>query len=217
MTEQRPELEGLSLVLVGAFNPQIYQPQWFAREKLIPQGEADTAEVHVIHRQFTELSMGKFHLQALTERMIFSTTDVPSFEPLRDLVLGAFELLRHTPVRMLGINYDAHFRSASDESWHTLGDMLAPKSLWRSVLKSPGLRTLTIQGQRTDEYKGHVQVRVEPSKPVHPGVFISRNDHYDLGDAASAVDALGALKASYDSSMEQARTIVRAVLNGVPP
>ena len=54
----------------------------------------------------------------------------------------------------MGINRDMHFRIEREERWHALGDILAPKDIWSQKLagcgdrNKPGLRSMTIEGQR---------------------------------------------------------------------
>ena len=48
-----PEMGGVSIVLVGQFNPPIVTPQWLARHSLVSGEEADNAEIGVIHKEIT--------------------------------------------------------------------------------------------------------------------------------------------------------------------
>jgi hypothetical protein len=181
----KPEIEGVGIVLVGSFNPTIFQPSWFAAENLIREEEEQAAKIELIHRQVAIFSLDWLHLQVTDERFIATTSQSSFYEPLRDLVLGTFRLLRHTPIRIMGLNRDCHFRMPSEEAWHAFGHRLAPKEPWVGILKEPGMRSLTMEGVRPDHLKGYVRVRVEPSVRVHPGVFINVNDHYEAKDAAT--------------------------------
>ena len=120
-------------------------------------------------------------LEVTLDRLSARTTQIQHLDTLRGLVLGTFSLLRHTPVTQMGINRQAHFRSASEEEWHKLGHHLAPQEPWTGLLEKPGMRRLQMQGQRTDEYRGRITVVVEPSLRVKPGfgVYFEVNDHYE--------------------------------------
>ena len=85
----------------------------------------------------------------------------------------------------MGINYDSHFPMDSEDAWHDIGHRVTPKEIWNKVLKKPGLRSLTIQGERPDDHKGRIAVRIEPSNRVRYGIFININDHYELQDPES--------------------------------
>jgi hypothetical protein len=51
MNPPKPEIEGVGIVLVGSFNPRIFQPAWFAAENLIREEEEQAAKIELIHRQ----------------------------------------------------------------------------------------------------------------------------------------------------------------------
>lgn len=174
-----PQLESVSLVLLGQFNPAIFQPAWFAVENLVRPQEAESAEVQLIHPEATVLRMEWLQLNIVRNRFQASTLQSSYFEPLRDLIVGLFSLLNHTPVIALGINREFHFRLDSEKQWHKLGDRLAPKQHWQ-LLKKPGLRSLSIEGQRDDGYEGHLLVRVEPSPRYEQSIYVEVNDHYEL-------------------------------------
>ncbi len=134
---------------------------------------------------------------------------------LQDLVLGVFSMLRHTPVTLMGINRDVHFRMDSPDAWHELGHRLVPPDNWSSFLNKPGMRAVVIQGLRPDDRAGNIFIRVEPSVRVHPGVYIQQNDHFELGDASDDASlALDTLKREWSASLDRAEEVFRQVLRG---
>ncbi len=215
MSPPKPEIEGVGIVLVGSFNPRIFQPAWFAAENLIREEEEQAAKIELIHHQVAIFSLDWLHLQVTDEQFVVTTTQSSFYEPLRDLVLGTFRLLRHTPVRMMGLNRDCHFRMPSEEVYHAFGHRLTPKEPWAGILKEPGMRSLTMEGVRPDNLKGYIRVRVEPSVRVHPGVFININDHYEVKDAATARgcdEIIDILDREWKSSLDRSAEIVSLLL-----
>jgi len=215
MSPPKPEIEGVGIVLVGSFNPRIFQPAWFAAENLIREEEEQAAKIELIHRQVAIFSLDWLHLQVTDEQFIVTTTQSSFYEPLRDLVLGTFRLLRHTPIRMMGLNRDCHFRMPSEEAYHGLGHRLTPKEPWAGILKEPGMRSLTMEGVRPDNLKGYIRVRVEPSVRVHPGVFINVNDHYEVKDTATVRgcdEIIDILDREWKSSLDRSAEIVSLLL-----
>jgi len=182
MGAEKPNREGMNITLVGDFNPKIFQPAWFAAQEppLIPKLEAEAANVEIIHPDVAIFDVDWFRLQVTTDRFHISTTQESRYEFLRDLVLGTFQLLQHTPVSAMGINKDAHWGVESEEVWHEFGNRIAPKDIWNGILEKPGLLSLTIQGVRTDGHKGNVNVTVQPSMQIHPGIYFGVNDHYSV-------------------------------------
>ncbi len=47
-------MDTVSIVLVGSFNPAIFQPMWFAANELIGRADAENAEVAVVHPDITQ-------------------------------------------------------------------------------------------------------------------------------------------------------------------
>ena len=137
---QAPETEGASIVMIGSFNPAIFQPQWLGAQQLIRAEEADNAKITTIQPQVADFSTEWFQLQVLQQRFMMITTDPRQYGPLRDLVMGMFAILAHTPVSRLGINRHFHFATPSIEVWHGIGHRLAPKAPWHEIMKVPGLR-----------------------------------------------------------------------------
>lgn len=184
MSNPKPDLEGVAIVLVGSFNPAIFHPAWFAREKLIQQDEADRADLKIVSPEVSVFSIGWLALEVTLNRFAARTSQIQHIEPLRDLVRGTFGLLRHTPVKQMGINRLAEYRNASEDEWNELGYRLAPKEPWAGLLERPGMRRVQIEGLRPDSYKGRVTVMVEPSLKLKPfGTSFEVNDHYENDEA----------------------------------
>lgn len=166
------ESEGLAIVAVGSFNPAIFHPSWFAAQNLIRPEEARTADIKIVHRQAAIFSIEWFSLQVTETTFNAETGDPTKSLPLRDLVIGTFQLLEHTPIDACGLNRYLHFRASSVDDWRELGDRLVPKQRWQGILGDPELQSLTITGKCEASTGAAVHVKIEPSGLVSPGVFI---------------------------------------------
>ena|SRR5437867_100505 len=177
--QRTPEIQGLTVVLVGSFNPRIFDPWWFVKQGLLQDEEAKNAEVTVMTSALSTFSIGWLRLNAEAERVQVSTTQPQYYDPLRDLLLGTFRILRHTPLTAMGLHWMAHYRSENEEEWHKIGNTLAPKEIWNKILTKPGLRTLVIEESRKKEPTELTRVAVEPSLKIQPGVFFEVHDLYE--------------------------------------
>ncbi len=215
MNEPTLFLQGMNLVFLGDFNPKIFQPAWFVAQKLIAEKEADTADIKVINADIVIFTMEWLRVQVSRERFQLSTIQEPYYEMLRDVLLGTFSILEHTPVHSMGINLEYHYRMPSLESWHNLGHKLTPKEPWKDIIDTPGLLRVAMQGKRNNQYPGLLNVSVAPSTKVNPGVFISVNDHYEID---SPEKSLGCNKMTailddiWLSSVQKARSISKKLL-----
>ena len=216
MTAPEATFEGVTIVLVGSFNPRIFQPAWFGQEDLVREIEAREAELGVVHPNLSAFKMGPFQLQINTGRFLALTVEPPSYQALRDLVLGTFRLLRHTPVIQLGINRDLHFKPNDDWSWTTLQKQLVVLSAWSGVLEESETRALVIQGSRGDENQGHIAVRVEPSGREPGGVYFNINDHYELSSPSptggGCDSIMRILESQFTVSLDRSAGIARRLL-----
>lgn len=212
MAQLTCELEGVNIVLLGHFNPSIFQPAWFAAYKLIRDEEATAADVKIIHPDIAAFTADWLGVEVTQTKFHASTTDAAHYEPLRDLVLGIFTLLEHTRFDKMGLNRNMHYKMASIERWHAFGHFLAPKKVWDDVMKNPGLRTLVLQGFRGDP-PVRVQVKVEPSSKVKPGIYISTNEHHEASGDDAAGKLMTVLKDSWQDSQAYAKHIAEHLLS----
>jgi len=212
----KAEIVATSIVLVGSFHPSLYTPAWFAHIGLIRDEEAKNANIEVILPEVIAERIGSIKIQAQPERFIASTLSPKDFELLRDLVVGAFKTLPHTPIRMLGINSDRHFAMSSEDAWNALGDRLAPKEPWGKIFqKSPGMRSLTMEGKREDQWIGFIRVKVEPSVRAKFGVYINVNDHYEIPEYKPETGCeaiIDTLTSAWNSSLKRADQIAEALI-----
>jgi hypothetical protein len=181
---------------------------------LLPESEVEDATVQVVHPQVCQFETERFVLQVTTDRFVAATKPNATPEPLRDLVLGTFYILEHTPATALGINRQMHFPLGSEEAWHRLGDRLAPKAGWNDVLPGrPGMRTLEIHSFK-DETKGPaILVRVQPSAKVQFGVYFEVNDHHPAPASNGLRDLLTILQHEWEAANEHAIRVVRHILD----
>lgn len=141
-----PKLESMSIVLVGNFNPVIFQPAWLAANGLLPAEEVKDPKVQVIHPDLASFTADWVNVQVVPTRFQALTMDAARYEPLKDLVVGIFALLEHAPFTQMGINCDAHFEPPQDVR-DRIGDALAPKPPWTSTMQEPKLWSLVMAGK----------------------------------------------------------------------
>lgn len=216
MRTPQPALQGHSIVLVGNFTPTILQPAWFAAEELIRKQEAEEASFVIGHPDLLIFTLEWLRIEVTRERFIAETTMEPYDEVLRDLVLGTFRLLSHTPIRLMGINRQMHFRMHSEEEWHQAGHKLAPKDIWDKILQSADTRSITIEeSQRRDGLIGYIRVTVEPSVKITPGIFIRVNDHFEVNDPQSTLgnnEIMNILESRWSESYKRSEEIMYSLL-----
>lgn len=215
----RPTIEGeeISVVLVGDFNAKIFHPAWFAQEGLIRRSEAENASIEIIHRDVASFRLDWLEVDVLPNRFSAKIRSAAFCPSLRDLVVGTFSTLRHTPSKQLGINLTRRFRFGSETQWHQFGHYLAPKSPWQGLLVQPGMRGIHVQGARPDGAAGYVLFTAEPDTPGYLSLRV--NDHVELprdadlsvtGATMYFVERIGS---DFDQSLQRAEQLMDRLLD----
>lgn len=226
-----PEISGVSVVLLGDFNPAIFTPAWFALHGLLPEDVADNADLRIAHQQVTEFAADWLILQVAVDRFSIETLQAPHIR-LRDLVVRIFkEHLHHTPLRAFGINRQVHFRVKSSAERNRIGRTLAPVEpwgAWRQDLglddEYSGMTSLTMsqvnpEGRPTG---GQINVTVEPSNQISNrriGVYVRVNDHYagDNAELETAERLMQLFESSFDTSLERSNGIIDHIMSLAKP
>ena len=222
-----PEISGVSVVLVGKFNPAIFTPAWFALHEILPSAVATNAKLQVAHEQMTAFSTDWLQLQVLTNRFSVETLQAPYIR-LRDIVARVFrEYLNHTPLNALGINRNVHFQAPSLNARDHIGRTLAPVEPWGECGRNlrldgehGGMTSLKMtQGAPENRPAGDViNITIEPSTKVGQGrlgVYVGVNDHYTIGDTepGSARRLMELLDANFEKSLKRSDDIVNHIMS----
>lgn len=188
------EILNSAIVVVGDFNPAIFSPDWLERNELIGEGDAIVAREGsagrqlLVSHQVTNFETDWFTLQVLENQFSLTSKGVltPAF---KDLAVGIFQLVSHTPVKAVGLNFIAQFKLENQEEQHKVGDVLAPKDIWSTLYPDEyvGLEELTVRIQQGSRDRAPVtndekRITLQRSSNFKYGVGLSFNGHHDLTD-----------------------------------
>jgi hypothetical protein len=222
-----PEISGASIVMLGSFNPEIFQPFWFAENKVISREQAAGAQIGLIHPDISSFRLeGEFNIQVERDRFSIDRGLAPLIR-IADVVCRVFgDLLPHTPIHQVGMNRLVHFNVRSEAVRDEIGRKLAPWEPWgqwgRTAFTGEGkskggLLSLTMtQRNLSDRPSGWFQVKVEPSNVIgggRTGIYMELNDHYDLARRAEGTtEIVEIVRTRFDSSIERAESVVDQVV-----
>lgn len=205
-----------TIVLLGAFNPLILSPAWLADNGIITA--YDLEEIQDTRRALTapDVSLMQFRtfaLQADHERVqITSTPETETPSLIGDIVANIFTLLSHTPITGMGFNLTVHQAMEAERSRAIL-DRYAPQDPIHDVLGASGsVASIALAGRRDNDYAGQLRLVLEPSAIVQ-GIFLSLNDHYDLGAAGTAGVAANIVNDQWQESLARAETLFDKVVS----
>jgi hypothetical protein len=215
MPDRIPEISSSSIILMGSFNPKIFQPEWFGRQGLLPQPEVDSAEVKIIAQQICHFETERIIIQVMEGRFAAVSKPNSNAAPLRDLVQGTFYILEHTPaVTAMGLNRQMHFPIGSESKWHQIGDKLAPKEGWNGVLEGrPGMLSLSILAERVGPPTAKFTVKVEPSLLIKFGVYFETNEHYQAPEAEPLKSLMKTLGDKWEETQTHASRVANHILS----
>lgn len=112
----------------GLSTRRFFTPAWFVLHELLPEAAAEHADLEVAHPQLAKFSTEWLRLEATPDRFPATTQEGP-YVRVRDLVVRVFsEYLPHTPVTVVGINRDVHFRAPSAEARDRWGSDWHPRN-----------------------------------------------------------------------------------------
>lgn len=218
----------VAIVLVGAFNPVIFRPDWFLKYDLLTELETDSTEVEVIHSEISIFSAPWFKLVVEPKRLTAIVTEEPHVRMIDMLVRTFKEQLSHTPILQLGINRRVHFKVKDMETLDKVGKKLAPQEPWGEWAKDiskkkksghGGMSSLTMQQSVVDDDRpaGKIRARVEPSVKVRPGIHMEVNDHYELEEkniekVTGCNEMIKLLENNFDKSLQRSHWIIDQIM-----
>lgn len=181
-----------NIVIIGSFNPTIFNPDWFLRHGLISQVEMEGANVEIIHRDIAKFTLNWLEIEVLSNRFVARTNDQSYFLPLKDLVVSVFSILDQTPIKQMGMNRSFDLSLQDEKTWHKFGDTLAPKDIWSKLLpERVGLLSLKVKSPRADALEGNINVTVESSRAdIKNGIHFALNSHVEIAGEVTIEDVL---------------------------
>lgn len=211
-----PSNEDISVVVVGALNPAIFHPEWFARQELLAPGEAEQAKIQVVSPQLADINFIDFGLQVLPNRLTVRTLDVSRGPKINDLIIAILTKLPHTPLKAAGINNTLHFAVSSLEDWHKIGDTLAPKDVWRGLYEEPGMAAISIQSPIRKYTNCNINIVLQPSMVIKPGVFVASNfDFQNSDERSSPSQIIDFFTAEWTRAVKEARKVAEHIIEKI--
>ncbi|HLE25381.1 MAG TPA: hypothetical protein VI935_06985 [Thermodesulfobacteriota bacterium] len=226
---QTSPLYQCSIVILGSFNPGIFQPEWIERFGILPEQEVKAviepgatvtlsdgktkAPAFIITPEITQILFPTFQLKVGLSRFEFLTLQRDEFERVPEVVIKIFHLLPHTPISAVGINFNIHLPIKDDVN-EILKSYFQGKFFTEESSFSDGNNLLQILGEsyeiwgtfRCKKEEDTVTVQVQPSLRIENGIYLDYNFHSDLQDK-TAKELVDILTKNFLTDFEIARKI----------
>lgn len=209
------ERQQYSIVLIGEFNPAMFQPEWFSRNNIIAPEEIDVIRNElsqsslIVTPQLTIFKTSQLNIKIEQKRFEVVAEKEPLIS-IVDFVSKTFNDLSSFAIKAFGFNYSAHYKIIDMETYQRIADNLAPKSYWKTLLgdeitgvnRKSGLTAIQMRKAKEDQ-TGYYTVILQPSVFVTPGIFMSCNDHMEKKDEVnSAENVIQTINDIYESSFK---------------
>lgn len=179
-----PTKGSFNIVIAGAWNPSIFNPNWLVKN-ILPQGEeAQIAyPIHDISLPF-QVSLPNVKLYPSTIRLEVKANNetLDGMNSINSTSKKILELLAHTPANGIGFNYG--FESKDDltdiTSKFDLQDSASIDSEIYILKRTVVQRTYDIEGSR-------LNMTVSYDKDI---VRLEFNYHYEINDTSEAIEIL---------------------------
>jgi hypothetical protein len=119
-------------------------------------------------------------------------------------------VLSHTPVSAVGLNHARH-EELNEERSDAILNRLAPRDAVEDLIPGIDVTSLAWKAERSDDYAGEVALMVQPSVQV-TGLYVSLNDHYDLGQGGSGGAVSKLVGEEYQESLRRADEMIGKVM-----
>jgi hypothetical protein len=114
----------------------------------------------------------------------------------------------------MGLNREFHIKMPSQERYVRFGHLLVPKEPWKAFLDDPVTQSVTVSGLlRRGDVSPTLQVKVEPSKRVEFGVFISTNEHYEIDEKDTPAKLMVILREQWAAAMIASTAIAESLVH----
>ena len=214
MLKSKKEIHGHNITVLGDFNPKIFQPSWFALNELIGNKEAEDAEIKIIHPDVVAFKLEWLTLQVTRQQFQVNSTNEAFHDAVRDLVVGTFKILYHTPLKMVGINNQIHYSLTSEEEWKKFSNILTPPKFWTKVFKNPEMQDIAIRDKRKSGPIGYTHINIQKSIHLNNGIYFGINEHYEVADQKTTVGSTEIVKVieeNWKIAMDRATNVIESI------
>ncbi len=223
-----PERKQYSVVMLGDFNPNLFHPEWFCRQSVISREDADFAIdknapfPFIVSPQITLFRTPQMTIRIEAKRFEVKAEKEPLIL-LIDFITKTFENLGANSISAFGYNYSAHYKVESEEAFHKIGDKLAPKEYWDSLLtdevsgdhRKSGLAMIQMKKFK-DNSEDYILFTVQGSSLMQNALLLSCNDHNIISnDEQSADYVMEMISESYENSFKKMEQLQMELLERV--
>lgn len=205
-----------SIVFLGKFNPTIFTPSWFSLEGLIRRDEGK-AELKIAHPEISVFSLDWCTVEVQRDKFKIATTGDHNFPLIRDLAVGTFTLLFHTPISKMGVNFNLHYDFSNKNRLEEYFKRMVNQNALKNINKNALFENLTFSIPSYFTQHGYTRIKIEKSNVASHGVFLDINNHFDLdpnsNDVNNSEAAIATLSKEWKNIFESTETLYSSIIS----
>ena len=198
-----PSPEAISIVVIGAMNPRIHQPHWYAAADIINDDDKRAAIQSLISvPRVTQFAMDNLRITCQDDRWDLLAEGEGAFPKGVSIAVSTWNKLSETPVVSYGFNFFANFSIASGNAGKALCALISPSA--SKLVASADAAELKIVG--SEPGLGQQTVHLRPSDQADESISASINYHFVPDENTDYFDLGSALNSNYSLCFENARS-----------
>ena len=185
MNAENKQFFSTSIVLIGDFQPAMFQPFWFRMQDAISEEEYNyivnsKKEDMLITNNSVHFETGQFDIQITQNRFQIICKNKTS-EIIIDFFKKIFDSLSSMPITAYGINFIFHIEAKDKREMKRIGQTLSPWKNWNPLLleeddnEGTGITSITATKQK--DY-GRTNLTISVSDEIKHGIKFSFNFHH---------------------------------------
>jgi len=208
----------MTVVILGSFNPKIFHPDWYGVHGLLKAEEVDKASIQFLNNDVSIFRLEWLKVTVGRDRFQMQCNQEAYFPVLKDLILGTFKLLEHTPLNHLGINRSFVCKFSEERSRSVIFSKFGASNAWDRVLNSPTTAKVFMKGTRADGRPGYELIMFETVPDDNFRFSVAMNEHYENPDkAGAAIKCMDVVEATWLDVQKRAKDRLKIILDlGVP-
>jgi hypothetical protein len=197
-----PSPDAISIVVVGAMNPRIHQPHWYATTNIISEDERRTGDNNLISvPRITQFDLDHIKITCQDDRWDLLAEGEPSFPRAVEIAALTWNKLPETPVISFGFNFFIGFPVEEGQAGNSLCALLPSAMLEFDI--SPIAAEYRVIG--TEDGLGQVTVDLRPADQSGASIAASINYHFTPEDSAGYFDLGSAIGNKYAVCLQSAK------------
>lgn len=185
----------LLITFYGAFNPLIFDKNWFAKNKLIGELEAEKLDVDFFSERGVSIGFDFCDFSVDKERIFFKIEQTAFLSQTVDLIKGVLFNLKTLPIDGAEFGVYPHFDFREEEEIDNFFDKVSPNFFWDNYVSNSKLNKIVVKQNRKEKHAYELNINIarcpKSKKLIHvflDDIFYYKEDNLNAKDVNEFLD-----------------------------